>query len=60
MPAAGCVLLGDPGYYTRFGIKEEPGLELPGLPPEFFMALALEGPVPAGIAQYSNAFNATA
>lgn len=60
MPAAGCVLLGDPAYYTRFSFKAEPGLELPGMPPEYFMALALEGPVPAGIAQYSDAFNATA
>ena len=30
------------------------------VPPGYFMALALHGPVPEGIAQYSDAFNAAA
>ena len=60
MRAAGCVLLGDPAYYGRFGFQAHAGLQLLGVPPDYFMALALHGPVPEGIAQYSNAFNAAA
>ncbi|MBN9407502.1 MAG: N-acetyltransferase [Burkholderiales bacterium] len=60
MQAAGCVLLGDPAYYGRFGFQAHTGLQLPGVPPGYFMALALHGPVPEGIARYSDAFNATA
>ncbi len=58
--AAGCVLLGDPAYYARFGFQAHPGLQLPGVPPGYFLALAFQGPVPEGIAQYSDAFNAAA
>ena len=60
MQAAGCVLLGDPAYYGRFGFQAHAGLQLPGVPPGYFMALALHGPVQEGIARYSDAFNATA
>jgi putative acetyltransferase len=59
MQAAGCVLLGNPRT-TRFGFQAHAGLQLPGVPPGYFMALALHGPVPEGIAQYSDAFNAAA
>jgi putative acetyltransferase len=58
--AAGCVLLGEPAYYARFGFQSHAGLQLPGMPSACFMALALRGTVPEGIAQYSDAFNATA
>lgn len=60
MQAAGCVLLGDPAYYGRFGFQAHAGLQLPGVPPGYFMALALHGPAPEGIARYSDAFNAAA
>ncbi|MBN0401467.1 N-acetyltransferase, partial [Pseudomonas aeruginosa] len=60
MQAAGCVLLGDPTYYTRFGFQAHAGLQLPGVPPGYFMAPALHGTVPEGIAHYSDAFNAAA
>ena len=60
MQAAGCVLLGDPAYYARFGFQARAGLQLPGVPPGYFMALAFDGPVPEGIAHYSDAFNAAA
>ena len=36
------------------------GCVLPGVPTGYFMALAFHGPVPEGIAQYSDAFNAAA
>lgn len=60
MRAAGCVLLGDPEYYARFGFQAHAGLQLPGVPLGYFMALALHGPAPEGIAHYSDAFNAVA
>ena len=45
MQAAGCVLLGDPAYYGRFGFQAHAGLQLPGVPPGYFVALALHGSV---------------
>lgn len=57
--AAGCVLLGEPAYYQRFGFRAWPQLVLPGVPPDYFMALAWQGAVPAGVVRYSDAFNAT-
>lgn len=60
MRDAGCVLLGEPAYYGRFGFQVHAGLQLPGVPPGYFMALALHGTVPEGIAHYSDAFNAAA
>lgn len=57
--AAGCVLLGDPGYYGRFGFEAHPGLELPGVPAEYFQALAFAGEVPTGTVTYHQAFEAT-
>jgi putative acetyltransferase len=56
--AAGCVLLGDPHYYSRFGFRAEPSLVLPGVPPEYFQAIALQGAVPSGTVSYHDAFNA--
>jgi len=58
--AGGCVLLGDPGYYRRFGFAPQPGLVLDGVPPEYFMALRLGGPLPQGAVHYHAAFEATA
>lgn len=54
--AAGCVVLGDPAYYGRFGFKAVPGLVYPGPPPEYFMALVFAGPVPQGEVSYHAAF----
>jgi putative acetyltransferase len=39
--AAGCVVLGDPRYYERFGFRQFAGLTLPGVPAEYFLALVL-------------------
>ncbi|AOE85144.1 GNAT family N-acetyltransferase [Pseudomonas sp. TCU-HL1] len=55
----GCVLLGDPGYYGRFGFKAQPGLELPGVPPEYFQALSFGSDLPRGSVHYHAAFDAT-
>ena len=58
--AAGCVVLGDPGYYSRFGFNAEPALVLPGVPPAYFQAMSLSGSLPSGEVTYHDAFQATA
>ena len=58
--AAGCVLLGDPAYYRRFGFAARPELVLPGVPPEYFQALSFDGSWPEGSVRYHEAFEATA
>ena len=37
--ASGCVVLGEPEYYARFGFRADPRLTFPGPPPEYFQAL---------------------
>ena len=57
--AAGCVLLGNPKYYGRFGFKHEPTLILPDVPAEYFQALAFRAAMPHGVVTYHRAFDAT-
>lgn len=56
--AAGCVVLGDPAYYGRFGFRADPGLVLPGPPPKYFQARILNGPATTGVVAYHPAFSA--
>ncbi|TBW33390.1 N-acetyltransferase [Azotobacter chroococcum] len=56
--AAGCVVLGEPEYYGRFGFRAEPALVLPGAPPEYFQAIAFRAVVPTGTVVYQKAFDA--
>jgi putative acetyltransferase len=58
--ASGCVLLGDPRYYNRFGFQVDPNLKLPGVAPEYFQALSFGGSNPRGVVSYHVAFNASA
>lgn len=58
--AAGCVVLGEPGYYSRFGFAAEPALVLRGVPAEYFQAISLAGALPRGEVKYHEAFDATA
>ena len=58
MGAAGCVVLGDPGYYGRFGFKVVDGLVYPGVPAEYFQALSFDGKFPHGEVAYHAAFSA--
>jgi putative acetyltransferase len=54
---AGCVVFGDPAYYTRFGFRSGTGLRYPGPPPEYFMALPFSpAPPPLGVVSYDNPF----
>lgn len=57
--ASGCVVLGDPNYYSRFGFGPEASLVLPGVPPENFMAISFNGLLPAGIVSYHDSFAAS-
>jgi putative acetyltransferase len=54
--AAGCVVLGDPAYYSRFGFVARPSLVYPGVPPEYFMALSFGASQPQGEVAYHAAF----
>jgi putative acetyltransferase len=58
--ARGCVLVGDPGYYTRFGFRNLPTLRVDDVPPEYFMGLALGTEVPSGLVTHHPAFFVTA
>ena len=60
LKSRGCVVLGDPGYYARFGFKVWPDLSLPGVPAEYFQALPLGQDVPCGEVSYHAAFWVTA
>lgn len=56
--AKGCVLLGDPNYYKRFGFMHQDGLVLPGVPSEYFQALIFRGEMPQGRVSYHESFSA--
>lgn len=56
--ASGCVVLGDPAYYARFGFRAEPALVLPGVAPEYFQAIAFDGPPASGTVAYHASFTA--
>lgn len=58
--AAGCLLVGNPAYYGRFGFRNPPDLVVPGVPPQAFQVLPLSGAVPTGTAAFHPAFAATA
>jgi putative acetyltransferase len=58
--AAGCVLVGDPAYYTRFGFRSDPALTFEGVPPENFMVLHLTTHHPTGRVDHHPAFLVTA
>lgn len=57
--AAGCVLLGDPRFYARFGFRAMPPLWLADVPPAYFQALHWLGDLPEGEVRYHAAFDAT-
>nr|WP_294846519.1 N-acetyltransferase [uncultured Sphingomonas sp.] len=54
--AAGCVVLGDPGYYGRFGFAHDPQMAFADAPPPYFQAISFGGPRPSGTVTYHPAF----
>jgi len=56
--AAGCVVLGDPNYYGRFGFKNRPECIFEGVPAEYFQSLTFGSHSAAGKVTYHEAFSA--
>jgi putative acetyltransferase len=52
----GCVLVGDPNYYKRFGFRNIPDLVYEGIPQEFFLALPFNEKYPEGIVLFHKGF----
>lgn len=57
MNAGGCVLLGDPNYYRRFGFASDPALTYQGKPNRYFQHLVLKGPARTGDVSFHPAFD---
>lgn len=56
LDAVGCVVLGDPDYYSRFGFKVDTALTFPGVPPEYFQCLDFGTAARQGVVVYHQAF----
>lgn len=59
MGAAGCVVLGDPGFYRRFGFDNDPVLRFDGAPAEYFMRISFGCATPSGVVAFHEGFAAT-
>jgi putative acetyltransferase len=46
--ACGCVLVGDPAFYGRFGFRQYPGVAWHGVPDENVLCLLMAGEMPTG------------
>lgn len=55
----GCVVVGDPAYYKRFGFDNSEAMSHAGVPPQYFMAIRFEGELPHGEVKFDKAFEAT-
>ena len=56
--ASGCVLVGDPAFYTRFGFANNPALVLDGVPQGFFLSLFFGNSSAHGNVHFHPAFQA--
>ena len=54
--AAGCVVLGDPAFYGRFGFEHDPAICYREVPPPYFQLLSFSGQRPSGPVEYHGAF----
>ncbi len=54
--AKGCVLVGDPGYYERFGFRSFPDLVIDGVPQENVLALPFEESKTSGAVVFHDGF----
>jgi len=55
--AKGCVLVGDPAYYSRFGFTSDPAITYPGVPQPYLQRLIIDGPAPEGEIAFHTAFS---
>lgn len=56
--AAGCVVLGEPDYYGRFGFSSDHGLRYGDVPPQYFQSMVLTGEPAHGEVTYHQGFEA--
>jgi putative acetyltransferase len=56
--ARGCVLVGDPEYYERFGFRNIPNLIFDGVPQEYFLALPFDDNRAQGAVVFHQGFSA--
>lgn len=56
--AAGCLLVGDPAYYGRFGFRNDPDLVYEGIPQEYFFVLPFGPRKARGVARFHEGFAA--
>ena len=56
--AKGCMLVGNPGYYERFGFRSLPDLNVDGVPQQYFLVLPFEDSRASGTVVFHEAFNA--
>jgi putative acetyltransferase len=54
--AQGCVLVGDPGYYERFGFRHESEITMGGVPPRNVLCIAFSSTIPVGEVKHHPAF----
>jgi len=54
--ACGCVLVGDPAFYGRFGFRQYPGVAWHGVPDENVLCLLMSGEIPTGEVVHHPAF----
>jgi putative acetyltransferase len=55
-PAAGCVVMGDPDFYRKFGFRNDPRFVLQDCAPQYFLALPLSSDGASGMVSYHAAF----
>ena len=56
--STGCVVLGEPAYYRRFGFTADPKLRLAGVPADYFQRLMFKEEPFGGLVEYHPAFDA--
>jgi putative acetyltransferase len=59
MGAKGCVLIGDPAYYSRFGFIAGPAVSYGSIPPEYVQRLAFGEGIASGEIVYHAGFDAS-
>lgn len=59
LDTAGCMLVGDPGYYEQFGFDNVPELVLEGVTKENFLVLPIRDNVASGTVVFHKGFAAT-
>lgn len=55
--AAGCVVLGEPEYYARFGFNNDGELRYADAPPQYFQSLAFNDAGAKGDVRYHRSFS---